>query len=123
MLLARISGLHTRLQITILFVLSGLLLWGLICTARGRLDQGFVASIWVAQLLLIAQAGLGIALLFGGANLLALALHLIYALIAVASLPAALRYVRALPPRNAALTLTGICFVLLVVVGRAAETV
>jgi hypothetical protein len=121
-MLARISGLHSRLQLTILLVLGGLLLWGLICAARRRVDPGFVASIWIAQLLLLAQAGLGFMLLIRGPSLLGLALHLIYALIAIAILPASLRYTHTMPPREAALTLTGMCFVLLIVVARAAET-
>ncbi|MFV9503497.1 MAG: hypothetical protein AB4911_02915 [Oscillochloridaceae bacterium umkhey_bin13] len=120
----RIALLHSRLQLTIMAVLAGLLVWGLICVWRGRVGQGYLAGMWVIQWLLLAQGLLGVAIVvLGSAQIMALALHIIYGIVAMISIPALLRYTRTLDGREAAWYLTGGCFVLLIIVGRAFETI
>lgn len=118
----RIVLLHGRLQLTISALLVGLVIWGLICAARGRVGQGYLAGLWVAQLLLVAQALLGAALLAGGAAGLGLALHVVYGVIALLVLPGAIWYNRGRAGRWEALVLAATCLFLLGVVIRAFET-
>jgi uncharacterized PurR-regulated membrane protein YhhQ (DUF165 family) len=119
----RIALLHSRLPFTTTALLVVLLLWGLVELARGQAGQGFMAMLWVAQLLLIAQTLLGLLLLLGNLRRPDLALHLIYGLLCVAFLPAALAYFRERKGRRAVLSLIGCGFVLLILVLRTVATV
>ncbi|RRR69586.1 MAG: hypothetical protein EI684_15260 [Candidatus Viridilinea halotolerans] len=119
----RIALLHTRLPITTLGLLGILLVWGLIEIARGRLSASFLAMIWVAQWLLSAQFLLGLMLLVGNVRRLDLALHVIYGVITVSFMPAALVYFRERVGRRAALHVVGCVVVLLVLLVRAVATV
>lgn len=118
----RIALLHGRLQLTISGLLVALMLWGLICAARGHVGRGYIAGLWVAQLLLLAQGALGLLLLAGGAGLAGMALHIIYGVVAALVIPAALAYNRGRASRWEALILAAACLFLLGVVIRAFET-
>lgn len=117
-----IAQLHSRLQLTISAVLIALVIWGLFCAWRARVGQGYLAAIWVAELLLVAQALLGLLLLVDDGQPGRLALHIIYGAVALACLPAALAYNRGRSSRWEALVLAAACFFLLGVVIRAFET-
>ncbi len=118
----RIALLHSRLQLTISGVLVALIIWGLLSAWRGRVGQGYLAAIWVAELLLVAQALLGLTLLLAGGQPARSALHIIYGVVAIACLPAALAYNRGRSTRWEALVLAAACLFLLGVVIRAFET-
>jgi hypothetical protein len=118
----RIALLHSRLQLTISGVLVALIIWGLLSAWRGRVGQGYLAAIWVAELLLVAQALLGLALLVAGGQPARVALHIIYGVVAVVCLPAALAYNRGRATRWEALVFAAACLFLLGVVIRAFET-
>lgn len=118
----RLLLLHSRLQLTISALLVVLILWGLLCAARGAVGRGFVAGLWVAELLLIAQGTLGGLLLAGGVPAGALALHIIYGVVAALVIPGALAYTRGRTTRWEALLLAAACLFLLGVVIRAFET-
>jgi hypothetical protein len=118
----RIALLHSRLQLTISGVLVALIVWGLIEAWRGRVGQGYLAAIWVAQLLIVAQALLGLPLLLSTGQAGRLALHLVYGVVALACLPAALAYNRGRATRWEALVLAATSLFLLGVVIRAFET-
>jgi heme A synthase len=119
----RIALLHSRLPFTTTALLSVLLLWGLVDLARGRVGQALPAMLWMAQLLVIAQFILGILLLLANVRRPDLALHLIYGLLCVSFLPAALIYFREREGRRAVLILLACGFVLLILVLRTIETV
>lgn len=119
----RIALLHGRLQLTITVLLATLVVWGLICAWRGRVGQGYLGAIWIAELLIVAQSLLGLALLFRAGFPAGLALHMIYGGVAVACLPAALAYNRGRATRWEALVLAAASLFLLGVVIRAYETV
>jgi heme A synthase len=119
----RIALLHSRLPFTTTALLVVLLLWGLVDLARGRVGQGLLALLWMAQLLVIAQSILGILLLLSNFRRPDLALHLIYGLLSVTFLPAALIYFREREGHRAVLTLLGCAFVLLILLLRTIETV
>jgi hypothetical protein len=117
--MSHLSLLHSRLQITIGLALAALVLWGLICALRGAVDRGYTAALWVAELLIIAEALLGLPLLFGAARPARLALHLIYGAVALALLPGAILYSRGRAGRWDALTYAAVCLFLLGVAMRA----
>jgi hypothetical protein len=118
----RIALLHGRLQLTISAVLVALIAWGLICAWRGRVGQGYLAAVWVAQLLIVAQCLLGLGLLLAGGQAGRLALHIVYGVVASACLPAALAYNRGRTSKWEALVLAAVSLFLLGVVIRAFET-
>jgi hypothetical protein len=120
--MARLDLLHSRLQITIALTLAALVLWGLVCALRGGLGRGYLAALGMAQLLILAEAALGLALLIGAARPARLALHIVYGVVACALLPAARAYSRRRADRWAALTYAGACLFLLGVAIRAAQT-
>jgi hypothetical protein len=118
----RILLLHGRLQLTIAALLALLLLWGLACALLGRVGRGYLAGLWVAQLLIIAQCVLGLALVVGGARTPGLPLHSVYGVVAALCLPAALGYNRGRAGRWEALIYAAACLFLLGVVARAYQT-
>lgn len=120
--MARIALLHSRLQLTLSALLVALLLWGLICAARGRVGQSYIAGLWVAQLLIMAQGLLGVSLLFVSGAPAGLALHGIYGLVAAGCLPAAIAYNRGRAGRWEALIFAAVCLFLLGVLIRAVAT-
>ncbi|PDW02729.1 hypothetical protein [Candidatus Viridilinea mediisalina] len=119
----RIALLHSRLPITTTGLLIVLLLWGVIEVARGRAGPSFMAMLWVAQLLIMAQFVIGVLLLVGNIRRFDLALHIFYALVTVSFLPAALTYFREREGRRAVLHLLGCCLVLLILVLRSVATI
>lgn len=118
----RIALLHSSLQLTISVAVGVLMLWGLLCAALGRVASSYVAGLWVAELLVIAQAVLGVLLVFGGAPLAPLGLHIVYGVIAVLVIPVAIAYTRGRTTRWEALILAAGCLFLLGVVLRSFET-
>jgi hypothetical protein len=118
----RILLLHGRLQLTIGALLALLLLWGLACALLGRVGRGYLAGLWVAQLLIIAQGALGLALVAGGARTPGLPLHSVYGVVAAICLPAALGYNRGRGGRWEALIYAAACLFLLGVLARAYQT-
>ncbi|MFQ3663439.1 MAG: hypothetical protein SNJ69_13720 [Chloroflexaceae bacterium] len=119
----RIAQLHSRLQLTLTALMAVLVIWALVCALRGRVGQSYIGSVWVAQLLIVAQCGLGALLLARNLALAGpLALHIIYGVVAVLLLPGAIAYNRGRAGRGEALVFATICLFLLVVVARAYET-
>lgn len=118
----RIALLHGSLQVTISLVAGALMLWGLLCAARGGVSRAYVGGLWVAELLVIAQAVLGGLLALGGAPLGRLGLHIVYGVVAVLVIPVALAYTRGRTTRWEALILAAGCLFLLGVVLRSFET-
>jgi hypothetical protein len=118
----RLLLLHDRLPFTILVLLALILLWGLVDLIRARVSQGLLALLWIGQLLLCAQALLGLILLLANLRHPYLALHLIYGLFSLLLLPATLFYTKGHSGRGGVATLLACCFVLFIVVLRASAT-
>lgn len=114
--------LHARLQITVSLVLAALLIWALVDALRGSVGRGYMAALWVAALLILAEALLGLPLLLGAARPARLALHLVYGAVAAALLPGAALYMRGRAGRWEALTYAAVCLFLLGVAARAYQT-
>ncbi len=119
----RIAQLHSRLQLTLTALMAVLVIWALVCALRGRVGQSYIGSLWVAQLLIVAQCALGALLLARNLALAGpLALHIIYGAVAVLLLPGVIAYNRGRTGRGEALMFATICLLVLVVVARAYET-
>lgn len=116
----RLLALHARLQFTILLVLIGLLLWGLLCALRARLGQAYLATLAIAQLLLVAEGLLGVLLLFGTNAPGRLVLHIVYGTVALLLLPAVYLYNRGRSHRWQALAYAATALFLAGVTMRAA---
>ncbi|MEI7772490.1 MAG: hypothetical protein WCI67_21050 [Chloroflexales bacterium] len=120
--MSHLTLLHSRLQITISLALAALVLWGLACALRATVDRGYTAALWVAELLIVAEALLGLPLLLGAARPARMAMHLVYAAVALALLPGAIAYGRGRAGRREALTYAAVCLFLLGVAMRSGLT-
>jgi hypothetical protein len=120
--MSHIVLLHARLQVTISLALAALLLWGLVCALRGSVGRGYIAALWVVELLGAAEAMLGLPLLLSSGRPLSMAMHMIYGALTVSMLPGTILFARGRAGRREALTYAFICLLLLVVAMRAYQT-
>lgn len=119
----RLATLHASLLFTLLGVFGALCLWGLIGAALGRgPGRLYLSGLMIGQLLVVAQCLLGAALLLGGARPFQPELHLVYAAVALGTVPAAQRYVRDRAPRQQLLTYALACLFLCAIALRGVET-
>ncbi len=118
-MMERLFTLHSRLQITITAVIVVGLIWALIVAWRNQ--GGMQPLSGILQLLIMAQSAIGFVLLWQ-ADVLRMALHVIYGIVAVGLIPAAEIALRHRLPRSAGLAYAGIMLMLLIVVGRLYET-
>ena len=115
--------LHARLVLTLALLLGGLTLWGLLGgLLRRPVSRYLRAGLGIAQLLIVSEAALGVALWLGGAQAARLGLHVLYAAFGCATIPAAHRYLRSRSPRTYQLGMAGACLFLLGIVLRAYAT-
>lgn len=115
--------MHSRLLFTLLLVLGLLALWGALAHLRGRIpSQGYQALLAIGELLLLAEAGLGLGLLLYGYQPARPLVHVIYGLVAVLTLPGATLSLRGRDPRGAALVYSLTCLFLCGIVLRALST-
>lgn len=116
-------GMHSRLLLTLLLVLGALTLWGGLGYLRGRgPSQGYRALLAIGQLLLLAEALLGLGLLAYGLQPARPATHLIYGLVATLTLPGAALYMRGRDPRGTLLVYSLACLFLCGIALRALAT-
>ncbi|GAB4210553.1 MAG: hypothetical protein OHK0022_43740 [Roseiflexaceae bacterium] len=115
--------MHSRLLFTLLLVLGGLTLWGGLRYLLGHgPSEVYRAVAAIGELLLISELLIGLGLWALGYQPARLAVHLIYALVAVLTLPGAALYLRGRDPRSAQLVYTLTCLFLCGIVLRALET-
>lgn len=121
--MAYLASMHARLVITITLFFAALALWSLIVAwRRAALSTPYRAALWIGQLLVLAEAAIGLPLLFVSGSAPILGMHLLYGAIAVVTLPAAALYLRGRPPRAAALTYALVSVFLCGIALRALET-
>ena len=117
----RLELLHARLPTTLLLMVLTSIAWLGWCAYRARLDRPAQVLLGITQWLVVATALLGLGLL-PAADLRVMALHLIYALIALGILPFTTQLNRERDERSAAVNYLAALSVLLVVASRAAAT-
>ena len=119
----RLIQLHSRLQATIALVMLILAVWGMVSYLRGvGVGQAYRAALAVGGLLMLAEGLLGLLLLTGEAQPARLALHIVYGVVGVLSLPLAALYGRGRSGPSQSLIYGLVCLFLLGVAIRAYAT-
>lgn len=122
-MIERIAATHAALLFTILLVFGALTLWGLFGAAFNQAPGPlFLSALVIGELLVIAEALLGVVLLFGGLRAARPELHIVYAIVAIATLPAAHRYSQGRSQRQQFLIYALACLFVWAVALRGVET-
>jgi phosphatidylglycerophosphate synthase len=115
--------LHARLLITILLFFGALTVWGLVNFFRGQAVSGnYLGALAVGELLMIAEFIIGLAILIGGHRPYRPAIHILYGVVAIITLPATFAYVRGRETRFEQLIYALVCLFLCGIALRALET-
>lgn len=115
-------SMHASLLSTTLLMLGVLVLWGVINLVRNRIPQLYRAAMTVAELLLLSEFIIGLIVLLSGRQPAQFALHLVYALVAVFTLPGAIIYAHERSPRTTQMIYILACFFLGGILLRALQT-
>ncbi len=106
-----LSFLHDRLSATMLLFMLALGVWGLWNFVRGEgVSSSYLGGLVIGQGLIVVQALIGLALLFGGAVAARHWLHILYGIAAVITLPAIFAFTRGRTARYEALMYAVISF-------------
>jgi hypothetical protein len=90
-----LAGLHERLAVTATLFTFVMAIWALATGLRGRgIDGNYLGALVVGELLLVAEAALGVVLLVGRGVSPARGVHLLYGLLAVLIWPFLFSYTR-----------------------------
>lgn len=117
------ARLHSAMLFTILLVLVISAIWALLAAWRNQgLSAQLRASIWIAELLLIAEFVIGMIIWFGGLRPARPETHVIYGVAAIVILPLTMGWIRGHAPRQAAMTLGLMCIFVCAIVLRALQT-
>jgi hypothetical protein len=121
--MAQIALLHDRLMVTVLLYMLALAAWGLFNYIGGQgISGSYGGALVVGELLLLAEALLGVALLFAGAQPSRFGIHILYGLVAVLCLPGAFAYTRGRDSRWENLVYATVCLFLAGIAIRARQT-
>src|SRR5262245_25196995 len=115
--------IHARLLFTILLFFGALAIWGFFGYLLGRSISGsYLGALAIGELLMLAQALIGVALWLGGREAPRQAIHVLYGIVAVITLPGTFAYVRGRDSRWEQLIYAVVCLFLCGVALRALET-
>ncbi len=93
--MAALAFIHDRLSITVLLFMLAVGLWALWSYLRG---EGVTGSLWgalvVGEILIVVEGLLGATLYFGGYRPVRSAIHILYGIVLMMSLPAAFSFTR-----------------------------
>lgn len=102
--------MHARLLFTILLVFAVLLAWALVLWVFGRnIGRGYVAGLAIGQLLVMAEFVIGVLLLFGDRQPTRQAMHIVYGVVALLTVPLAAAYLRERTTRSVPLIYAFVC--------------
>lgn len=121
-----IAEIHTRLADSATIFIAVLGVWALFLRFRSRpLDANWFGAAMIGELLLVAQALLGVYLYWGmglGAALPRPFMHILYGIVSIITLPAAQSYFGQLEDEKVkALAMAAVCFFLWGIVLRASH--
>jgi hypothetical protein len=115
--------MHARLLLTILLFFGALALWGLVNFLRGQTISGsYRGALAIGELLMLAQFLIGVALLLAGRHAPREAIHILYGVVAIITLPGTFAYTRGRDARYEQLIYAIVCLFLCGVALRALET-
>jgi len=115
--------IHARLLFTILLFFGALAIWGFVGFLRGQaISGGYRGALAIGELLLIAQFLIGVTLLLGGRHAAREGIHILYAVVAIITLPGTFAYTRGRDTRYEQLIYAVVCLFLCGIALRALET-
>lgn len=115
--------MHTRLLTTILLFFGALAIWGFVNYLRKQSISGsYLGALAIGELLMLAQAIIGVALWIAGREAYRQAIHVLYGIVAVIMLPGTFAYVRGRDSRWEQLIYAVVCLFLCGIALRALET-
>lgn len=95
-----LAFVHARLSVTVLLFMLAVGIWGLWSYWRGgEVSGSFWGALAIGQLLVVVEGLLGVALLLAGLRPPRTAIHILYGIVLMFSLPAAFFYTRGRPGR------------------------
>jgi len=96
--------IHARLANTALYYMVIMALWGFWRFFRKQgLDKSYWGAIWIAEGLVLLQAGLGAFLWLSGTGILASGMHILYGVVGILTIPAIFFFTRGDDQRRAIL--------------------
>ena len=121
--MAPLSVLHARLLVTILLFFGALSIWGFFNYLRGQgISGSYRGALAIGELLMLAEAIIGVLLLIGGAQPYRLGIHILYGIVAIITLPATFAYTRGRDDRWEQLIYVTVCLFLCGIALRALAT-
>jgi len=118
-----LTALHHQVAGGILVGFALLIVWGVAATVVGRgVTRHHRSALVAGELLIVVQSLLGAIMFVGGGRPAQPALHVLYGLVALIALPAALGYTRGRPTRWDPLVVAIACGAVLVIGMRSFET-
>jgi len=115
--------IHARLLFTILLFFGALALWGLFNFLRGQpISGGYRGALAIGELLMLAQFIVGLLLLLGGRQPYREAIHILYGVVTVITLPGTFAYTRGRDSRYEQLIYAIVCLFLCGIALRSLET-
>ena len=121
--MAALTVLHARLLVTILLFFGALSIWGLFGYLRGQgISGSYKGALAIGELLMLAEAIIGVLLLVGGAQPYRLTIHILYGIVAVITLPGTFAYTRGRDDRWEQLIYVAACLFLCGIALRALTT-
>jgi hypothetical protein len=118
-----VARLHSIMLFTLLLVLAILAMWALLTAWRNHhMSDQLRAGLWIAELLLLAEFGIGVILWWQGVRPARPETHVIYGIAAVAMLPLTLAWMRGREPRQVCITIGLMCIFVCAIVLRALQT-
>ena len=116
-------AIHARLLFTILLFFGALAIWGFVGYLRGQgISGSYQGALAIGELLMLAQALVGVALWIGGREAYRQSIHVLYGIVAVIMLPGTFAYVRGRDSRWEQLIYAVVCLFLCGIALRALET-
>ena len=118
-----IALLHARLMITIVLFFGALTLWGLAnALRRAGVTGGYRGALAIGELLMLSEFLLGVILFVSGDRPYRPAIHILYGLVAILTLPATFAYTRGRDDRAEQMIYTLACLFLCGIALRGVET-
>ncbi len=116
-------SMHSRLLFTILLVFGVLMLWGIVDYLRGaRTRDLYRALLAIGELLVVSEFVIGTLLLLNGRQPARSAMHIVYGVVAVATVPLVYGAVRRRDTRYEQLIYAFMCLFICAIILRALAT-